>query len=69
MKKRVDGLTGIALLVAGVSLVLSLISRFMMQPLPFAPGDLSARSLLGFTNTCLLIAVVLILLDIAQSQK
>ena len=69
MKKKVNGLTSIALLIAGVSLILSLISRFMMQPLPFAPGDLSARSLLDFTNTCLLIAIVLILLDIAQPEK
>ena len=69
MNKRVDGVAGIALLVAGVSFILGLISRFMMQPLPFAPGGILAGTFVAFTNTCLLAAITFILLDIAHQKK
>ena len=49
-----------ALVVAAVSLVLGIYSRLTLNPLPFAPGKgIEAQAFLSFTNTCLLIAIAL----------
>ena len=52
----------IALRIAAVSLVLGIISRLTMLPLPIAPNGLEAQNFLDFTNTCLLAAIALALL-------
>ncbi|MFC1658781.1 hypothetical protein ACFL1D_05305 [Candidatus Omnitrophota bacterium] len=50
----------IVLIVAVVSLVLGIYSRLTLNPLPFAPGKgIEAQAFLQFTNTCLLIAIAL----------
>jgi len=53
----------VALIVAGISLVLGIISRFMMAPLPLAPTGIEAETFLNFTNTCLLAAIALAVLE------
>lgn len=52
----------VALAVAGVSLVLGIISRFTMVPLPLAPTGIQAVTFLECTNTCLLAAIAFALL-------
>ena len=50
----------VALIVAGISLVLGIISRIILKPLPILPGGgIEAGVFLDFTNTCLLAAVAL----------
>jgi len=53
------GLGNAVMVVAVVVFVAAIISRLTMVPLPIVPGGLDAEALLGFTNTCLLIAIVL----------
>ncbi|RKY33954.1 MAG: hypothetical protein DRP69_05745 [Candidatus Duberdicusella sinuisediminis] len=53
----------VALIVAGISLVLGIISRIILQPLPILPGGgVEAEVFLNFTNTCLLAAIALAVL-------
>lgn len=59
----------IALVVAALSLVVGIISRFTLTPIGLVPGGLEARAILAFTNTCLLVAVVFILLEILKTKK
>ncbi len=59
----------ILLVIAILSLIAGIISRLTLIPLPIAPGaGIEARSLLAFTNTCLLIAIALMLLQISKSK-
>lgn len=54
----------IALIVAGISLVAALISRFAMTPITFGVGGkLQAEAILQFTSVCLLAAIAFILLE------
>jgi hypothetical protein len=57
------GVAYIALALSAVSLVIGFISKIKLTPVALLPGGLEAESLLLFTNTCLLIAIVCILLD------
>ncbi len=53
----------VALIVAGISLVLGIVSRIILQPLPILPGGgVEAEVFLNFTNTCLLAAIALAVL-------
>jgi hypothetical protein len=48
----------VALVVAAISLIGAIISRFTMMPITYAVGgELGADSMLEFTNTCLFIAI------------
>jgi len=58
----------ISILVGGISLILGLISRFTMVPLNVARGGVEAEAFLAFTNTCLLIAITFILLEIVKNK-
>jgi len=63
-------IVNIALVVAFVSLVVGIISRLTVTPIPLAPGKgIEARAFLAFTNTCLLIAITLTLLKIAKGKQ
>jgi|GEM_PF-4661035 len=54
------GLANLALWVAIISIVLAIISRLLMKPLPIAPaGGISAGVILSFANTCLLLAIAI----------
>ena len=69
MNRKLDIAESIVLLAGGVSFILGLISRYTMQPFPFAPGGMTARSFLAITNTCLLTAIILILLGIVKEKN
>jgi hypothetical protein len=51
----------IALVVAAVSLILGIISRFTAIPVHIGKTGIEAQAFLQFTNTCLLVAIALIL--------
>lgn len=56
-----------AVVVIGLmSLVVGIISRLTLTPLGFFPGTLNAETMLQFTNTCMLIAIALLLLEKAK---
>jgi len=55
-------IVNIALVVAAVSLILGIISRFTALPVHIgAKTGIEAQAFLQFTNTCLLVAIALIL--------
>ena len=63
-------IVNIALVGAAISLILGIISRATITPIPVVPGTgIEARSLLAFTDTCLLIAITFILLQIAKGKQ
>ncbi len=59
----------IAIAVAAISLVVGIISRWTLTPIALVPGGLEAHTLLVFTNTCLLIAITFILLQILKIKE
>lgn len=61
-------IANIAIGVAVISLIASILSRLAMKPLAIIPGGLEAQALLAFTNTCLLFAVTVILLEIQKGK-
>lgn len=64
------GIINIALVAAAISLILGIISRLTMTPIPIAPGGgIEAQVFLAFTDTCLLIAIALTLLQIAKAKQ
>ncbi|MFH1783749.1 MAG: hypothetical protein ABH868_02470 [bacterium] len=52
----------IAIVIAAISLITAIISRFT-GPIALAPGGINAHGLVSFANTWLLVAIVIILLD------
>ncbi|MBT9131359.1 hypothetical protein B9J77_04305 [candidate division NPL-UPA2 bacterium Unc8] len=54
--------------VAGVSLILGIISRILLVPISFGFVTLEAITFLRFTNTCLLAAIFLTALRIAEAK-
>ena len=59
-------IANLALTVAAVSFVLAIVSRMTMKMIPLAPGGLEAQALLAFANTCLLTAVVALLMQLTK---
>ena len=59
----------VAIVVAAISLIAGIISRWTLTPIALAQGSLEAGVLLSFTNTCLLIAITFILLGILKKEK
>jgi hypothetical protein len=61
------GMIGI---IAGlISLVLGVISRVTMIPLPVAPGGLEAEVWLNFANTCFLFSIAFLLFESNKAKK
>ncbi len=57
-------LSYVALAVAAISLVIGIISRVTVIPIPVAAsGGIEAHAFLAFANTCLLGAIAFILMD------
>ena len=54
----------IAIGVAAISLIVGIISRLTITPV--GPAGIEAQAFLGFANTCLLVAITLILLGLAK---
>ena len=57
MKKMSD----IALALAGISLVLGIVSRIMVKPIPNTAIGVEAEAFLIFANTCFLAAIAFLL--------
>ena len=53
----------IAMVLAAVSLVIGIVSRITMMPIPSGATGLEANAFLRFTNTCLLAAILFVLLE------
>jgi len=63
------GMVNVLLVLAVISLVVGIISRLTMVPVPIPPkGAIEAEAFLAFTNTCLLIAITLILLQLLKAK-
>ena len=61
---------GLIAIVAGlISLVLGVISRLTMIPLPVAPNGLEAEVWLNFSNTCFLFAIAFMYLESHKAKK
>jgi len=60
----------ILLAVAVIGLIAGIISRLTFIPLPLGPGaGIKGRSILAFTNTCLLFAIAFMVLQLVKSKK
>lgn len=59
MKKAAN----LALALAGISLVIGIISRITIKPIPNLDYGLEAQAFLMFTNTCLLAAIAFLLME------
>lgn len=57
MKAAANVILGIGL----ISLVVAIISRITMMPVPVVAGGLEASAILQFANTCFLVTIVLML--------
>ncbi len=62
-------LLNVILFIAGVSLVLAVISRVTITPIPLAKTPVEAEALLSFANACFSLSIVIILLEILKSKK
>lgn len=56
----------VVIVIAVISLIVGIVSKLTMTPVAFLPGGLEAQAFLVFTNTCLLIAITLILLEMLK---
>lgn len=59
MKKAAN----LAMALAGISLVIGIISRVMVKPIPSMNYGLEAEAFLMFTQTCLLAAIAFLLME------
>ncbi len=60
----------LTLIVAVVSLAVGMVSRFFIVPVPIVDGlRIEAHSFLAFTNTCLLMAIALMLLQLVKAKQ
>lgn len=59
----------IAIVIGIISLAVGIISRIAMAPVGLVPGGLEAEALLAFTNTCFLVAITFILLEILKGKQ
>lgn len=51
----------VTMIIGIVSLIAAVVSRITMTPVMVVTGGLGAGALLAFTNTCLLISIILML--------
>lgn len=54
-------ITNMVIVVGAASLVIGIVSRLTMTPIAVVRGGLEAQAFLSFSNTCFLIAIILIL--------
>lgn len=59
----------LAIVIGFLSLIVGVISRLTMTPIAMVRGGLEARALLGFTNSCFLIAITFILLEMLKGKQ
>ncbi|MCD6228242.1 MAG: hypothetical protein J7K17_02040 [Candidatus Omnitrophica bacterium] len=61
--------TVLALIGAGVSLILGIISRIMLKPVGILPRGVASATFLSVTQICLLIAIAFALLELIKVCK
>ena len=59
-------LAGIALVVAIISIIVGIISRLTLIPVP--PVGIEAHAIFQFANTCLLLAITLLLMSMQKGK-
>ncbi len=59
-------IANVALIAGAVSFILAVVSRMTVKLIPIMPGGLEAQALLAFTNTCLLTAAVVLLMQLTK---
>lgn len=57
-----------ALTIGAISLIVGIISRVTLTPITLVRGGLEAEAFLAFTNTCLLAAIALALLEMLKGK-
>jgi len=62
-------IANLAVVAAAISLIVGFISKIRLTPVPILPGGLAAETLLIFTNTCLLVAITCLLLEMSKGKK
>jgi len=62
-------IVNVVLVIAAISLVAGIISRLSVVPIVLGRAEIFAEAFLAFTNTCLLLAIVLILLQLVKSKQ
>ncbi|MFH1062873.1 MAG: hypothetical protein V1747_08355 [Candidatus Omnitrophota bacterium] len=56
-------IAGLVIGIAGISFVVGMVSRILVMPFPATEYGLEASAFMRFTDTCLLTAIALLLLD------
>ncbi len=56
-------IAGLVIAIAAISFVVGMISRILVMPFPSRDYGLEASAFIRFTDTCLLTAIALLLLD------
>lgn len=59
----------LAIVASIISLIIGIISRLTFTPVGIVRGGLEANALLAFTNTCLLLAITFILLQMLKGKQ
>ena len=62
-------IANLAVVAAAISLIVGFISKIRLTPVPILSGGLAAETLLIFTNTCLLVAITCLLLEMSKGKK
>ena len=68
-KERVMKIGLLGIIAGLISLVLGIVSRVTLTPLPVAPGGLEAEVWLNFANTCFLFAIAFMYLESHKAKK
>lgn len=55
--------SNLVVLLGGICIILAIISKAFMCPLPIIPGGVEAQGLIGFGNSLFLIAIYLLLVE------
>ena len=61
-------MASILIVIAAVSFLLALISRMTLMPIPLGRGLVESRAIMLFTNTCLIFAIAISVLQIANKK-
>ena len=61
-------IANVSIAAGGIILIVAIISRFTMTPVTIIPGGLQAQALVTISNTCFLIAITILLLELSKNK-